>query len=68
MYTSFEGRGGGGARDERTQFFGQIFPKSAWKRLFGPVFFQDFACGAENLAKIGQNSALGELEKSIWSN
>ena len=62
LYMNFEG----GARAEKTQFSGQIFQNSAQKLLFWP-FFQNFGCGAENLAKTGLFSALGELENSIWS-
>ena len=62
IYTNFEGE----RAPKKTRFFCQNFSKSAQKRLFW-LFFQKFACGAENLAKMGAKSALGELQKSIWS-
>ena len=52
-----------GARAEKTRFFGQIFPKSAQKRLFG-LFFQNFAFGSKRLNKKDLFGALGELGKS----
>ena len=52
IYTNFEGE----RAPKKTRFLCQNFSKSAQKRLFW-LFFQTFACGAENLAKMGQNSA-----------
>ena len=44
----------GGSARQKTRFFGEIFPKKAQKNdaIFG-LFFQKFACGAQNLAKTG---------------
>ena len=59
IYTVFKGD----ARAEKTQFFGQNFPKSeksAQKRLLG-LFLQNFACGAKNF---GQNRAFLLLSES----
>ena len=61
IYTNFEG----GARAKNCVFLVKIFQKYL-KTLFLPVF-QHFAGGVEILTKIGFFSALGELEKSIWS-
>ena len=58
MYTYFEG----GERAEKTQFFGQNFFKKCLKTPF-LAFFQNFACGAENLSKIGTKQCLGRARK-----
>ena len=42
----------GGARSEKTQFFFKIFPK-VHKNDFFSLFIQNYACGAEILAKTG---------------
>ena len=64
IYTNFEG----GARAEKTRFFLSKF-SNASKNAFLVLFFQNFASGAEILAKTGSfysaHSALGYLEKSI---
>ena len=62
IYTNFEGE----RAPKKTRFFCQHFSKSAQKRLFW-LFFQKFACGAENFAKIGVKQRFGRAEKSIWS-
>ena len=53
-------------RSKNTQFFGQKFPKKSLKMLFWPVFIQNLASGAENLAKQDLYSALGRLGNSFW--
>ena len=53
IYTNFEG----GARAEKTQFFWSTISKKFQKTLFLARFFQNFACGAENLAETGWKSA-----------
>ena len=53
IYTNFEGK----ARAGKTRFFGQNFPKKPKNAFF--AFFQNFACGAENLAKIGTKHCFG---------
>ena len=50
----------GGARRRKNVIFGHNFPKLTINAFFG-LFFQNFA------PKHGLFSALGELEKSIWS-
>ena len=52
----------GGARAEKTQFFGQIFQKVP-KNAFFDLFFQNFACGAQILAKIGIKQCFGRARK-----
>ena len=52
MYTNFFGGGGGGeCAPEKTQFFGQNYPKCL-KRLLWPVFFSKFCL---RRIKLGQN-------------
>ena len=58
--TNFEGA----ARAEKTQFFGQNFPKAAYRRLYWTVF-SNFACGAENLAEIGTKQCFERARKVI---
>ena len=58
IYTNFEGE----RAPKKTQFFCQNFSKSAQKRLFW-LFFQKFACGAENFAKIGAKQCFGRARK-----
>ena len=58
IYTNFEGE----PAPKKTRFFCQNFSKSAQKRLFW-LFFQKFACGAENLAKIGAKQCFGRTRK-----
>ena len=52
----------GGASAKKTQFFCQNFSKSAQKRLFW-LFFQKFACGAENFSKKGAKQWSGRARK-----
>ena len=52
----------GGARAEKTRFFGRNLQEKAQK-LFFLLFFQKFACGAENLAKIGAKQCFGRARK-----
>ena len=51
-YNNFER----GVRAEKTRFFVKIFEKVP-KNAFSGQLFQNFACGAENLAKQGLNRA-----------
>ena len=53
IYTNFEGERAPKKRN---------FSKSAQKRLFR-LFFQKFACGAENFAKIGIKQCFGRARK-----
>ena len=62
IYTNFEGE----RAPKKTQFFCQNFSKIVQKRTFW-LFFQKFACGAENLAKVGAKQCFGSAQKSIWS-
>ena len=57
IYTNFEV----GARAEKTQLFGQNFPKSALKRLFD-CFFKFLPAAQKILPKKGPNHAKGELK------
>ena len=50
-------------RVEKTPFFNKNFPKSDQKLLFGLFFFQNFACGAENLAKTRSFQCFGTAQK-----
>ena len=59
IYTNFEGE----RAPKKTRFFCQNFSKSAQKRLFWQFFFQKFACGAENLAKMGAKKCFGRAPK-----
>ena len=59
MYTNFEG----GARAEKNAIFWSKLSKKCLKRLFLD-FFQNFACGAENLANTGTKLRLGESSKN----
>ena len=47
--TNFEG---GALVKKKNSFFDQNFPKKSLKKLFWPVFFKQFAWGAENFSKI----------------
>ena len=55
-----------GERAEKTWFFGQKFPKSALKRLFGLFFFLILPAAQKILPNRGLLSTLGELGKSNW--
>ena len=58
IYSNFEGE----RAPKKTRFFCNIFSKSAQKRLFW-LFFQKFACGPENFAKIGAKQSFGRARK-----
>ena len=58
IYTNFEGE----RAPKKTRFFCQNLSKSAQKRLFW-LFFQKFACGAENFAKIRGKHCFGRARK-----
>ena len=53
-----------GSTRRKTRFFGQIFQKVPKNDLFGLFFFQNFACGAENLAETGTKTCLKQ-KKSL---
>ena len=59
IYTNFEGE----RAPKKTLFFCQNFSKSAQKRLFW-LFFQKFACGAQNFSKIGAKQCFGRARKT----
>ena len=59
IYTNYEGE----RAPQKTRFFCQNFSKIAQKRLFW-LFFQKFACGAENLAKVGAKQCFGRARKN----
>ena len=58
--TNFEREG---ARAKKKQFFGQIFPKSAKKRLFG-LFFEKFCLRRRNFDQNRDFLALWESSKN----
>ena len=62
IYTNFEGE----RAPKKTRFFVKIFQKVP-KNGFFDYFFKNLPAAHKILPKYGQNSALGELEKSIWS-
>ena len=66
IYTNIEGEGGGGrggARvEKKTRFFDQLFSKNA-KNAVLACFFQNFACGAGNLAKARSFHCFGKARK-----
>ena len=62
IYTNFEGE----RAPKKTLFFVKIFQKVP-KNGFFDCFFKNLPAAQKILPKQGQNSALGELEKSIWS-
>ena len=61
IYTNFEGE----ERAEKTQFFGQNFPKCL-KTLFLDSFFKILPAAQKIWPKQGLNRAKGELEESFW--
>ena len=65
IYINFEG----GARAEKTRFFGQHFPKNAKKRFFFLTYFVKILPAAQKFwPKQDFCTALEELEKSSRSN
>ena len=62
IYTNFVGERAPKKRD----FFVNIFQKLP-KNGFFDCFFKNLPAAQKILPKLGQKSALGELEKSIWS-
>ena len=59
IYTNFEG----GVRAEKPQFLVKIFQKKTKDAFVGLFFFQNFACGAEILAKTGTKKCFGRVRK-----
>ena len=58
IYTNFEG----GARAEKTRFFGQNFQKVPKNSFFG-LFFKKFVCDAESLIKLRSLKCFGRAQK-----
>ena len=55
----------GSARRKNAIFWLKMFQKVRKNAFFG-LFFQNFACGAENLTKIGTKQRFGRARKINW--
>ena len=59
IYTNFEGE----RAPKKRSFLVKIFQKVPKNAFFDCFFFQKFACGAENVAKIGAKQCFGRPQK-----